>query len=84
MNHYIEITIACADSDMAEVAMAYLADYPFDSFDTEERDETTLLKGYILESEWLTCQDEARNVAAEYGSSPPSFRWLRCASSPIS
>lgn len=67
MNHYIEITIACADSDMAEVAMAYLADYPFDSFDTEERDETTLLKGYILESEWLTCQDEARNVAAEYG-----------------
>lgn len=67
MNHYIEITIACADSDMAEVAMAYLADYPFDSFDTEERDETTLLKGYILESEWLTCQDEARNVAAAYG-----------------
>lgn len=67
MNHYIEITIACADSDMAEVAMAYLADYPFDSFDTEERDEETLLKGYILESEWTKCQDEARGVAAEYG-----------------
>ncbi|MBQ8205612.1 MAG: 50S ribosomal protein L11 methyltransferase [Alistipes sp.] len=67
MNHYIEITIACADSDMAEVAMAYLADYPFDSFDTEERDETTLLKGYILESEWLTYQNEARSIAAKYG-----------------
>lgn len=67
MNHYIEITIACADSDMAEVAMAYLADYPFESFDTEERGEEALLKGYIIESEWTKCQDKARIIAEEYG-----------------
>lgn len=67
MNNYIEITIACADGDIAEVAMAYLADYPFESFDTEERANDVLLRGYILESAWAECQAAARSVAEEYG-----------------
>lgn len=67
MNNYIELTIKCSDGEMADVVTAFLADYPFETFDTEEQGDATLLRAYILEEAWGTCRDEALQTVADYG-----------------
>ena len=67
MNNYIELTIKCSDGEMADVVTAFLADYPFETFDTEEQGDATLLRAYILEKAWGTCRDEALQTVADYG-----------------
>lgn len=67
MNNYIELTIKCSDGEMADVVTAFLADYPFETFDTEEQGDATLLRAYILEEAWGACCDEALQTVADYG-----------------
>lgn len=68
MARYIEITIGCASEQMAEIIMAYLADYPFESFDTITTPAGVALKAYIQTSQWEICREEAMLVIDEYGS----------------
>lgn len=67
MKQYTEISALCQNEDMADILAAFLADYPFDSFDTEIRENGVLLKAYILTTAWKECSDEARATIAEYG-----------------
>lgn len=67
MKQYTEISVRCASEEMADIATAFLSDYPFESFDTEICNEDILLKGYILASAWCDCREEALNAIAEYG-----------------
>ncbi|MBR5819238.1 MAG: 50S ribosomal protein L11 methyltransferase [Alistipes sp.] len=67
MKQYIEISIRCADEEMADIITAYLADYPFESFDTEISDNALTLKAYILATAWVVCRQEALSSIADFG-----------------
>ena len=67
MKQYVEISVACQTEDMADILTAYLADYPFESFDTDAADAGVVLKAYILADGWSECRDEVLNLVAEYG-----------------
>lgn len=67
MKQYIEISVACESEDMADILTAYLADFPFESFDTDFTEEGHVLKAYILAEGWEECRREALAVVAEYG-----------------
>lgn len=67
MKQYTEISIGCADEDMADILTAFLADYPFETFETEPLQEGIRLKAYILTTQWAECRDEALATVAEYG-----------------
>ena len=67
MKQYVEISVACQTEDMADILTAYLADYPFESFDTDVVDAGVVLKAYILADGWSECRDEVLNLVAEYG-----------------
>ena len=66
MKKYIELKLYCIDEERAEIATAYLADYPFESFESEPSNEGHLLRGYILAEAWESCREEARAAVAEY------------------
>lgn len=68
MRHYTELRIECANDEMAEIITAFLADYPFESFDSQYAGERVTLCGYILNQEWAECRDEALAMIADYGS----------------
>jgi ribosomal protein L11 methyltransferase len=68
MARYIEINIGCATEEMAEIITAYLADYPFESFDTSVTPAGVALKAYIQAPQWEACRDEALALIGEYGS----------------
>lgn len=67
MKKYIEISVACQSEDMADILTAYLADFPFESFDTEAANEAVVLKAYILAEGWAECREEVLGLVAEYG-----------------
>ncbi|MBO5716633.1 MAG: 50S ribosomal protein L11 methyltransferase [Alistipes sp.] len=67
MRHYTELCIECANDEMAEIITAFLADYPFESFDTDTSAESTTLRGYILSESWAECRTEALESIADYG-----------------
>lgn len=67
MKQYIEISVACQSEDMADILTAYLADFAFESFDTETTHEGLVLKAYILAESWGECRDEALGLVSEYG-----------------
>lgn len=67
MKQYIEISVACQSEDMAEILTAYLADFAFESFDTEVVAEVVVLKAYILAESWGECREEALALVSEYG-----------------
>lgn len=67
MKQYVEISVACQTEDMADILTAYLADYPFESFDTDVVDAGVVLKAYILADGWSECRDEVLNLVTEYG-----------------
>lgn len=67
MKQYVEISVVCQSEDMSDILTAYLADFPFESFDTEVADEGVVLKAYILAEGWAECREEALGVVLEYG-----------------
>ena len=67
MKQYVEISVACQSEDMSDILTAYLADFPFESFDTEAANEAVVLKAYILAEGWAECREEVLGLVAEYG-----------------
>ena len=67
MKQYIELNVACASEDMSDILTAYLADFPFETFDTETTAECLVLKAYILADGWSECRAEVLALVAEYG-----------------
>ena len=67
MKQYIEISVACESEDMSDILTAYLADYPFESFDTDIVNEGVVLKAYILADSWTECREEVLGLVSEYG-----------------
>ncbi len=60
---YIELNIPITSGEMGEIMVAELADYPFESFETEgER----LLKGYIPQERLVDCKAEVDAMLARY------------------
>lgn len=68
MRHYINLNIGCADQEMADIVVAFLADYPFETFDTVESPAGVAVKAYILSEAWAECRDEALAAIEDYGS----------------
>ncbi len=60
---YIELNIPTTSSEQAEILMAELADYPFESF-TQETDD--LLKGYIPQPKLVDCKGAVDALLARY------------------
>ena len=60
--NYVELNIPCND-ELAEILIAELADYPFDSFATEP----DLLKAYIPQEKMGDCYDRVEALLARYG-----------------
>lgn len=67
MKQYIELCIVCQSEEQADIATAFLADYPFESFDTEPTAEGITLKAYILAEAWEEYRAEALSTIADYG-----------------
>lgn len=67
MRKYIVLTISCPDEEMAEIATAFLADFPFESFDTAPTTEGATLHAFILKESWAECRDEALATVTDYG-----------------
>ena len=67
MKQYIELCIVCEGEEQADIATAFLADYPFESFDTEPTNEGVTLKAYILAEVWEEHRAEALSSIADYG-----------------
>ena len=68
MARYREIIIGCASEEMAEIITAYLADYAFESFDTQVTPAGVALKAYIQSKSWEECREEVLPLIDEYGS----------------
>lgn len=68
MRHYINLNIGCADQEMADIVVAFLSDYPFETFDTAESPAGVAVKAYILREAWVECRDEALAAIEDYGS----------------
>lgn len=68
MKQYIELSIACQSEEFADIVTAFLADYPFESFDSEPSADGVLLKAYILSEMWQECRMQAIEATTEYGS----------------
>ena len=60
---YIALNIAVADAAQAEIVTAFLADYPFESFETADG----LLKAYIPQERLADCKAEVDALLAEQG-----------------
>jgi ribosomal protein L11 methyltransferase len=69
MKRYIDLCLNCCGEELAEIATAFLADYPFESFDARGCDEGVELHAFILEECWTECREEALAAVAEYASS---------------
>ena len=67
MKHYIRLSVECANEEMADIVMAFLADYPFETFDTTPHEEGLRLDAYILVEAWCECRTEALEAIADYG-----------------
>ena len=60
---YIELTLDAADAEQAEILTAELADFPFESFETEGG----VLKAYIRREALADCKDGVDALLARYG-----------------
>ncbi|MBQ5931300.1 MAG: 50S ribosomal protein L11 methyltransferase, partial [Tidjanibacter sp.] len=60
--NYVELNILCND-ELAEILIAELASYPFDSFATEP----DTLKAYIPQERMADCYDRVELLLAHYG-----------------
>ncbi len=60
---YVALNIPVQDAEQAEILTAYLADFPFESF---ESDKTTL-KAYIVQDRLADCKEDIDVLLAEQG-----------------
>lgn len=60
---YVALNIAVADPEQAEILTAFLADYPFESFQNEQG----LLKAYIRQELLADCKEQVDALLAERG-----------------
>lgn len=67
MREYIELIVLTADDDKSEIAIAFLSDFPFDSFDTQTTAEGVELHAFILGDDWTLCREEALGAIDGYG-----------------
>lgn len=67
MVHYVKLSVGCASEEMADIVMAFLADYPFESFDARPSASGVTLDAYIRASCWEESRSEALALIAEYG-----------------
>ncbi len=61
--NYVALNIATADNEQADIITAYLADWPFESFENEGR----TLKAYILQEQLADFKEEVDAMLAEQG-----------------
>ena len=67
-NHtYIRLTTQCQSEEMAEILTAFLADYPFESFEVAPTQDGFRLDAHIRCEEWAECREDAISIAQEYG-----------------
>lgn len=64
---YIHLSVQCSSQEMAEILTAFVADYPFETFNTTENDQGVLLDAYIRSEEWSACREETLAIVADYG-----------------
>lgn len=67
MKSYIDLCITCQNDEMAEICTAFLADYPFESFDMQPTEQGVELHAYILSESWAECSNEALTAITDYG-----------------
>lgn len=67
MVQYVKLSVGCASEEMADIVMAFLADYPFESFDAQPSQSGVTLDAYIRATNWEESRDEALASVAEYG-----------------
>lgn len=66
---YIELTLTAADAGQAEILMAELADFPFESFEQEG----ARLKAYIPQERLAECKSGVDALLARYGIARATF-----------
>ena len=67
--NYIALNIAFSEDEQAEILTAELADYPFESFETEDG----TLKAYIPQERLADCKGEVDALLAHYGVGRATF-----------
>lgn len=67
MVQYVKLSVGCDSEEMADIVMAFLADYPFESFDAQPSQSGVTLDAYIRATNWEESRDEALASVAEYG-----------------
>ena len=60
---YVALNISCPDDGLAEILTAELADWPFESFETQDG----LLKAYIPQERLSGCKEAVDGILARYG-----------------
>ena len=59
---YIELSVNISSQEQSEILTAYLADYPFESFDEGDG----VLRAYIQQAEYEFCREQVEQLLAEY------------------
>jgi ribosomal protein L11 methyltransferase len=63
MANYIELNAVIEDAELAEIIVAELAEYPFESFATEP----SMLKAYIQQTAMADCMEQVNALLDRYG-----------------
>lgn len=63
MANYIELNAVIEDAELAEIVVAELAEYPFESF----AQEPSMLKAYIQQTAMADCMDQVNAMLDGYG-----------------
>ena len=63
MANYIELNAVIDDAEMAEIVVAELAEFPFESF----ANEPSMLKAYIQQTAMADCMDQVNAMLDRYG-----------------
>lgn len=66
MKRYIDLCVGCADSEMADIVVAFLSDFPFETFDVNDNEQGVEVKAYILCDAWRECREEALAAIEDY------------------
>lgn len=69
MTTYVELNVAVADAEEAEILTAFLADYPFESFRTERG----TLRAYIPQEALADCMEEVEELLDRRGAGPRRY-----------
>lgn len=63
---YVELSISTVSEELAEIITAELAEYPFESFQTERQRGAVTLKSYIPQEALADCKDEVDQMLVSY------------------